>query len=71
MSVTNNVEAVIAEIADEIGTSIYRMPIIYRDSDGRYDGINGQNLRRNPFYGIGAGEEKDAVKAAIERSTAI
>ena len=38
---------------------------------GRYDGINGQNLRRNPFYGIGAGEEKDAVKAAIERSTAI
>lgn len=47
------------------------MPIIYRDSDGRYDGINGQNLRRNPFYGIGAGEEKDAVKAAIERSTAI
>ena len=71
MSVTNNIEAVLTEIADEIGTSIYQMPIVYRDSDGRYDGINVQNPRGNPFYGIGAGEEKDAVKAAIERSTAI
>ena len=57
MSVTNNIEAVLAEIEDEIGTSIYQMPIIYRDSDGRYDGINGQNLRRNPLR-YRAGEEK-------------
>lgn len=70
MSVTNNIETVLTEIADEIGTSIYQIPIVYRDSDGRYDGINGENLRYNPFYSIGAGEEKDAVKAAIERSTA-
>jgi hypothetical protein len=69
MSVTNNIEAVIAEIADEIGTSIYQMPIVYRDSEGQYDGINGEKLRSDTFYGIGANEERDAVKAAIERRT--
>jgi hypothetical protein len=69
MSVTNNIEAIIAEIADEIGTSIYQMPIVYRDSEGQYDGINGEKLRSDTFYGIGAKEEKDAVKAAIERRT--
>lgn len=69
MSVTNNIEAIIAEIADEIGTSIYQMPIVYRDSEGQYDGINGEKLRSDTFYGIGAKEEKDAVKVAIERRT--
>ena len=69
MSVTNNIEAIIAEIADEIGTSIYQIPIVYRDSEGQYDGINGEKLRSDTFYSIGAKEEKDAVKAAIERRT--
>lgn len=69
MSVTNNIEAVMASIADEIGEGVYNMPIVYKDSEGQYDGINGEKLSSNTFYGIGAASEKDAVKAAIERRT--
>ena len=69
MSVTNNAEAVIADIAYEIGEGIYKLPIVYKDSEGRYDGINGEKLKFDTFYHIGATSEKDAVTAAIERRT--
>ena len=69
MSVTNNIEAVIADIAHEIGEGIYKLPIVYKDSEGQDDGINGEKLKFDTFYHIGATSEKDAVTAAIERRT--
>ena len=54
-SVTNNIEAIIYKIAKETGSSleaISGMKIIYRDSDGYYDGvrINGRGIAS--FYPI-------------------
>ena len=52
-SVTNNAEAVVKSIAAELGEQIFKMPIIYRDSEGAYDGIDGTYLE-DPFYSIGS-----------------
>jgi len=67
MSVTNNIEAIVQSIAAEIGERIYTMPIVYRDSMGQYDGVNGNSLQRNPFYFLGKDNEADTVIAAIQR----
>lgn len=67
MSVTNNIEAIVQSIAAEIGERVYTMPIVYRDSMGRYDGVNGDSLQRNPFYFLDKDNEAGAVIAAIQR----
>lgn len=67
MSVTNNIEAIVQSIAAEIGERVYTMPIVYRDSMGQYDGVNGDSLQRNPFYFLDKDNETDAVMAAIQR----
>lgn len=66
MSVTNNVEAVVNSIAAELGVNIYKMPIIYRDSMGTYDGIDGTYLE-DPFYSIGTTDEGNAAYEAAAR----
>ena len=66
MSVTNNAEAIVMSIASKLGTGIYRKPIIYRDSDGTYDGIDGTYLP-DPFYHIGTQSESDAAYQAASR----
>ena len=67
MSVTNNVEAVVKSIAAELGPVVYRMPIIYKDSMGIYDGIDGSNLA-SPFYSIGETDEVRAATKAAEKA---
>jgi hypothetical protein len=67
MSVTNNVEAVVKSIAAELGEDIYKRPIIYKDSMGIYDGIDGTNLA-SPFYHIGETDEARAAAKAAERT---
>lgn len=67
MSVTNNVEAVVKSIAAELGPVVYRMPIIYKDSMGIYDGIDGSNLA-SPFYSIGETDEARAATKAAEKA---
>ncbi|MDD3230533.1 MAG: hypothetical protein PHE09_15140 [Oscillospiraceae bacterium] len=66
MSVTNNVEAVVRSITAELGESIYERPIIYRDSAGTYDGIDGTYME-DPFYSIGGTDEDRAAAKAAER----
>jgi len=66
MSVTNNVEAVVKSIAAELGDNIYKMPIIYRDSMGTYDGIDGAYME-DPFYSIGTTDEGSAAYEAAAR----
>lgn len=66
MSVTNNVEAVVKSIAAELGENTYKMPIIYRDSTGTYDGIDGTYLE-DPFYSIGSTDEGNAAYEAATR----
>lgn len=66
MSVTNNAEAVVRSIAAELGESIYERPIIYRDSAGTYDGIDGTYME-DPFYSIGGTDESRAATKAAER----
>ena len=67
MSVTNNVEAVVKSIAAELGEDIYKKPIIYKDSMGIYDGIDGTYLA-GPFYHIGEKDETRAAAKAAERT---
>lgn len=66
MSITNNVEVVVKSIAAELGESTYKMPIIYRDSEGTYDGIDGTYLA-DPFYSIGTTDEGNAAYEAATR----
>lgn len=66
MSVTNNVEAVVRSIAAELGEHIYKKPIIYKDSMGIYDGIDGTYIA-DPFYHIGEKDEAKAAEKAAER----
>lgn len=65
-SVTNNAEAVVKSIAAELGEQTFKMPIIYRDSEGTYDGIDGTYLE-DPFYSIGSTKEDSAAYEAAAR----
>lgn len=66
MSVTNNVEEVVKSIAAELGEKTLMMPIIYRDSEGIYDGIDATYLD-NPFYSIQTADEQEAAYSAATR----
>lgn len=66
MSVTNNIEAVVKSIAAELSEQTIKTPIIYRDSEGIYDGIDGTYLD-NPFYSIGTTDEQAAAYEAATR----
>ena len=46
VSVTNNIETVVSEISQETGrTDLYDNPIIYKDSQGVYDMVDGASLQ--------------------------
>lgn len=57
MSVTNDIENVIADIYSKEKLNPVFHKIIYRDSYGTWDGFN---LSTNSFYFIGAKTEKEA-----------
>ena len=77
MSVTNNMKAVIAEIAADIGVDhrLLVMPIIYRDSEGIFDGVNLSLNGSVSFYPIVPGQrvtnEREAIQAVTQRKAGI
>ena len=68
MSVTNNIEAILAEIADEIGTSIYQMPIVYPTATADTTEST-EEPEIQPFYSIGAGDEKTRSRPPLKGTT--
>lgn len=60
MSVTNNIENVLQEIAAELPDPLDRYSIIYRDSQGIIDGVETNN---NRYTGIFSVNEKTLTKA--------
>ena len=77
MSVTNNMKAVIAEIAADVGVDrrLLVMPIIYRDSEGFFDGVNLSLNGSVSFYPIIPGQrltnEQEAIQAVTQRKTGV
>lgn len=69
MSVTNNIAAVLRTICMEHGAWAITRPVVCRDSEGSYDGVDGRRIRSGyPFFCLGAHSEEEAVKAALERA---
>lgn len=66
MSVTNNIEAVVAEAARRLEVNPGACLIIYRDSDGTYDGVRASiGAGQYGFYHLGQQSEEAAIKAAL------
>lgn len=66
MSVTNNIEAVVAEAARRLEVNPGACLIIYRDSDGTYDGVRASiGDGQYGFYHLGQQSEEAAIKAAL------
>lgn len=59
-SVTNDAAAVIAEISQALG-GLYDRPVVYRDTQGRYDGIEHDGHRFLGFYPVGTYDQDEAV----------
>jgi hypothetical protein len=70
-SVTNNMEAILKRIAADEGC-ILAMPIIYRDSEGNYDGVTPSSnpLGSVSFYSLSTTDEHFAIQKALEMSKA-
>jgi hypothetical protein len=65
MSVTNNIENVLAETQKDLGQPIGEFYVIYKDTDGRIDGIQTKENKFHGFYSIGSKtfeEAKSKVK---------
>jgi transcriptional regulator with XRE-family HTH domain len=68
ISVTNNMEAILAKIGRDEGLDLSAMAIIYRDSEGYYDGVKMDGSGGITFYPVAAGgpvtDEREAIGAA-------
>lgn len=60
-SVTNDAEAVVEFVVDAFGDR----PIVYRDTDGRWDGLGHNGNRFTDFIMIGAHDRPNAIRAAL------
>jgi len=71
MSVTNDAENVITEIRKNSGKTIENYPIIYKDSDGIWDGLKpvwGLSVCTEVhFIHLGENEMNDAIKKIKEK----
>ena len=67
MSVTNNMEAALHYVAEDAGLDLTQAKIVYRDSEGSYDGVQFMENETVRFYMPAAGRritsEIDAVEA--------
>lgn len=63
MSVTNNIENVLDEIIQDSGVFIHSYMIVYRDSDGIWDGYDYQ---QSTFVYLGENDWKSAVEKYCE-----
>lgn len=62
-SVTNDMENVLLRCIREVGKPNHDTPIVYMDSDGRYDGVLYWPLTRQlKFVPLGHTTEKDAIE---------
>ena len=66
MTVTNNIEEVLEEISQEIGLLTGYM-IVYRDTDGVYDGVDHDAGVFKGFYRLGEFCVEQAIKKYAER----
>ena len=66
MSVTNNVENVLAEVEEEAGYPIGEFKVIYKDTMGQIDGIQTKENKFHDFYRIGAKTFEEAKAKAKE-----
>lgn len=62
-SVTDNIENVLAEISEQLGTSISNFDVIYRDSENKIDGVHTCDGKFTGFYFI---QETDYYKAKLK-----
>jgi hypothetical protein len=60
-SVTNDIENVVADIAERSGLLVDKLPIIYRDSEGVFDGWD---VTKGEFIKLNCSLDDDAVKEA-------
>jgi glutamate formiminotransferase len=71
MSVTNGAEDVITEIYQNIGENIKRYPIIYKDSEGIWDGLKPvwalSECVEIYFLHIGSTDLSEAIQKAKEK----
>ncbi len=67
VSVTNAVEAVVRDVyaSQRLDEYQVRPRLIYRDSDGQWDGIAVRNGEFVGFVGLGAREPEDAIYKAL------
>jgi hypothetical protein len=69
-SVTNNMDAILKRIAADEGAAL-TMPIVYRDSEGQYDGVHVSDSGAATFRPLVTRErvtnEQDAIQAALRR----
>lgn len=72
MSVTNNIDAVVEDVCESTGLMPGEAEIIYRDSDGIYDGVfesGGAGSFRCSIYALARlrriADENEAVAAAL------
>jgi len=70
MSVTNNIEAVLEQIAAKMNVSSYFLahsgPIVYRDSDGNYGGVRIDGSGTVRFYPLATRRHVTSETEAIE-----
>jgi len=71
MSVTNNIEAVLRKIETDVDTDLYFLTlcgwkVIYRDSEGNYDGVELLATGDVSFYPLAAGRIVTSESEAIE-----
>jgi len=64
MTVTNDMEAVLSEIKEKEG-GILPSTIIYRDTEGIFDGVRFSSGIAS-FYNLGDGDLEDAMPAALK-----
>lgn len=77
-SVTNNIQAVVEKTIRELGLPMERMDndycVVYRDSEGNYDGVFSDRMGSMHIYSLQkvepARSEQDAVQAALKEETA-
>ena len=70
MSITNNMAAVVTNIAADMGVDyrLLAMPIIYRDSMGEYDGVHLHDTGAVTFYPLHTQNEFEAIQASLQSS---
>jgi hypothetical protein len=70
-SVTNNMDAILKRIAADTGCSLEQIPIVYKDSDGNFDGVQISESGAASFHPLTIRQRvtnrQEAIQAALRR----